>query len=67
MARFHLSLSVTQGDVSEFHSRRTYTPLSAEPSLASRNVHLVGPRHDDGSLVTYREQFNEEFAPAIER
>lgn len=67
MSRYHLSLSVTQGDVAEYHTRRTYSPPSAEPSLSDRNVHVYDPRHKDGSLVTYREQFNAIFADAIER
>lgn len=67
MARYKLSLSITQGDVAEYHTRRTYSPPSAEPSLASRNVHMYDPRHEDGSLVSYKEQFNSIFADAIER
>ena len=67
MARYKLSLSVTQDQVAEYHSRRTYTPASAEASLADRNVYIYNPRHDNGSLVTYREQFNNLFADSIQR
>lgn len=67
MARYKLSLSVTQDTVAEYHSRRTYTPASAEASLADRNVHIYNPRHDNGSIVTYREQFNSLFADSIHR
>jgi hypothetical protein len=67
MARYKLSLSVTQDTVAEYHSRRTYTPASAEASLADRNVHIYNPRHDNGSLITYHEQFNQIFADSIQR
>ena len=67
MRTLKLSLSVSDGKVAELHSRRVYTPASADESLNGRNVHIIDPRHDDGSLVTYRDQFEDIFAGAVER
>lgn len=62
-----LSLSLTNGKVSERHSRRWYVPASADASLSTRNIRVVDPTDDAGNPVTYRAQINEMFAPAILR
>ena len=53
------TISMSQGDHAEEHSRRKYTPMSAEASLAKDNVFLF----DTGDDKTH---FNEFFADAIE-
>lgn len=53
------TISMSQGDHAEEHSRRTYTPRSADESLKDRNV-VIYDCGDD------KEHFNEFFRPAIE-
>ena len=53
------TISMSQGDHAEEHSRRSYTPMSADKSLEDRNV-VIYDCGDD------KEHFNEFFRPAIE-
>ena len=64
--KYKLSLSVSNGDVSEQHTRRVYCPSSAEPTLMSQNVHVIDDINSDKSLVTYQEQFDSFFYDSIE-
>lgn len=53
------TISMSQGDHAEEHSRRSYTPMSADKSLEDRNI-VIYDCGDD------KEHFNEFFRPAIE-
>ena len=53
------TISMSMGDHAEEHSRRSYTPMSADKSLEDRNV-VIYDCGDD------KEHFNDFFRPAIE-
>ena len=64
--QYSLSLSVSNGDVSEHHTRRTYCPPSAEPTLMKNNIHIIDERNEDGTLISYQRQFDDFFYDSIE-
>ena len=53
------TISVSQGDHAEEHSRRSYTPASADYSLREQNEILFDSGND-------KEHFNDFFRPSIE-
>ena len=53
------TISVSQGDHAEEHSRRSYTPMSADRGLQDQNVTVYDCGDD-------REHFNDFFRPALE-
>ena len=66
-----LSVGFSAGKVSELHTRRVYSPSSADPALMDRNVHVIDPQWDDDEpglqIISYRDQINYIFEEPIRK